>query len=110
MAIFEALDRLGGMLRVGIPDYQLPPDLLDREIAHVLRTGIEVNPAAVGARLHPGEPPGRRVQTHSGRSATSGHGRGIPGERDLDNAMNAVDWLREAETSAPASAPAEGWW
>ena len=26
-ALFDALDRLGGMLRVGIPDYRLPPGM-----------------------------------------------------------------------------------
>jgi len=97
VAIFEALDRLGGMLRVGIPDYRLPPDLLDREIAHVLRTGIEVK---TGQRL------GRDFTLESLRAdgfstvllaigAHLGMAAGIPGERDLDNAMNAVDWLRE---------------
>jgi heterodisulfide reductase subunit A2 len=30
------------MLRVGIPDYRLPPDILDREINHILKTGIQV--------------------------------------------------------------------
>ena len=29
MEVFEALDQPGGMLRVGIPDYRLPPDVLD---------------------------------------------------------------------------------
>jgi NADPH-dependent glutamate synthase beta subunit-like oxidoreductase len=30
--IFEALPKAGGMLRVGIPDHRLPPEVLDREI------------------------------------------------------------------------------
>jgi len=42
ITIFEALDKLGGMLRVGIPDYRLPPDILDNEIEYLLRHGIEV--------------------------------------------------------------------
>ena len=32
VTIFEALPYAGGMLRVGIPDYRLPPAVLDREI------------------------------------------------------------------------------
>ena len=39
--IFEVLDKLGGMLRTGIPDYRLPPDTLDKEINHILRLGVE---------------------------------------------------------------------
>ncbi len=42
VTLFEALDKLGGMLRVGIPDYRLPPEVLDQEIDHILRLGIEV--------------------------------------------------------------------
>lgn len=42
VTIFEALEVLGGMLRVGIPDYRLPPQVLDAEINHILNHGIEV--------------------------------------------------------------------
>lgn len=42
VTIFEALPLLGGMLRVGIPDYRLPPGVLDKEIENILRLGIEV--------------------------------------------------------------------
>jgi heterodisulfide reductase subunit A-like polyferredoxin len=38
--LFEALDKAGGMLRVGIPDYRLPKDVLDREIDNILRLGV----------------------------------------------------------------------
>ncbi|MDX2489523.1 NAD(P)-binding protein, partial [Desulfosarcina sp.] len=41
ITLFEALPVLGGMLRVGIPDYRLPPGILDREIDYLLRHGIE---------------------------------------------------------------------
>ncbi len=48
VTIFEALEVLGGMLRVGIPDYRLPPEILEREINHILSYGIQVR---TGARL-----------------------------------------------------------
>ena len=38
--IREAADRPGGMIRFGIPAYRMPRDVLDREIQHVLDTGI----------------------------------------------------------------------
>jgi len=38
--IFEALPKAGGMLRVGIPDYRLPKDVLDKEIDNILRLGV----------------------------------------------------------------------
>ncbi|MEJ2040187.1 MAG: FAD-dependent oxidoreductase, partial [Desulfosarcinaceae bacterium] len=42
ITLFESLDRLGGMLRVGIPDYRLPPQVLDQEIERILSMGVEV--------------------------------------------------------------------
>lgn len=38
--VYEAYDRPGGMLRVGIPDYRLPPAVLDKEIERLERLGI----------------------------------------------------------------------
>ncbi|MFO7497345.1 MAG: FAD-dependent oxidoreductase, partial [Desulfobacterales bacterium] len=40
--IFEALPVGGGMLRVGIPDYRLPPAVLEKEIAAITRLGVEI--------------------------------------------------------------------
>jgi heterodisulfide reductase subunit A2 len=42
VTLFEALGQLGGMLRVGIPDYRLPGELLDNEIRYLLQHGIDV--------------------------------------------------------------------
>ncbi|MEI7671042.1 MAG: FAD-dependent oxidoreductase, partial [Deltaproteobacteria bacterium] len=40
--VFEALPRLGGMMRVGIPSYRLPRHILDAEIEEINKAGIEV--------------------------------------------------------------------
>lgn len=42
VTIFEAAPKPGGMLRYGIADYRLPPDVLDAEIAILCRTGIDI--------------------------------------------------------------------
>jgi heterodisulfide reductase subunit A len=95
--IYEALDRLGGMLRVGIPDYRLPPEVLDREIAYLLKTGIEVR---TGQRL------GRDFTLESLKAegfgavllaigAHLGLAAGIAGEGNGEGVLNAVDWLRQ---------------
>jgi NADPH-dependent glutamate synthase beta subunit-like oxidoreductase len=42
VTIFEALPKPGGMLRVGIPAYRLPRQILDREIAAIEATGVEI--------------------------------------------------------------------
>lgn len=42
VTVFEANDKLGGMMRTGIPDYRLPKDYMDYEINLLLNDGIEV--------------------------------------------------------------------
>lgn len=42
VTVYEAMEKPGGMLRTGIPDYRLPPEILDQEIDHILSTGIEL--------------------------------------------------------------------
>lgn len=41
--IFESKDYLGGMLKWGIPDYRLPPGILQKEIDYIINPGIEVS-------------------------------------------------------------------
>ena len=41
--IYEQRQKLGGMLRYGIPSYRLPREVLDKEIDTILSTGIKVN-------------------------------------------------------------------
>lgn len=40
VTVFEALPAVGGMLRVGIPEYRLPRKILDKEIADIEALGI----------------------------------------------------------------------
>ena len=40
VSIFEALPKAGGMLRYGIPDYRLPPDVLDAEVKAITDMGV----------------------------------------------------------------------
>jgi len=42
VTIFEAHPELGGMLRVGIPQYRLPREVVDTEIKRLTRMGVEI--------------------------------------------------------------------
>jgi NADPH-dependent glutamate synthase beta subunit-like oxidoreductase/2,4-dienoyl-CoA reductase-like NADH-dependent reductase (Old Yellow Enzyme family) len=42
VTVFEALPVPGGMLRVGIPAYRLPRDVVEREIERIKRAGVEL--------------------------------------------------------------------
>ena len=97
ITLFEALPVLGGMLRVGIPDYRLPQAMLDREIDFLLRMGIEARPnTRFGTDMTLAD------LTKEGFSAVflgiGAHGSfdlGIPGEQDTPGVLDAVGFLRD---------------
>ena len=94
VTIYEEKDKLGGMLRYGIPAYRFPRHMLDAEIASILSTGIEA---------HTGITVGRDITFDKLQSdydclyiAIGAHQdkkTGIPGE-DSKNVMSAVEMLR----------------
>ena len=42
VSVFEALPEPGGMMRVGIPDYRLPKDILRAEIGEIEGVGVDI--------------------------------------------------------------------
>ena len=42
VTIFEALSKLGGMMAVGIPEFRLPRDILDKETDIITKLGVEI--------------------------------------------------------------------
>ena len=42
VTIFEALPVAGGMLYVGIPEYRLPKDVIEKEVEEIKRLGVEI--------------------------------------------------------------------
>ncbi len=42
VTVFEALPVAGGMLRVGVPEYRLPADIIEREVQDILELGVEL--------------------------------------------------------------------
>lgn len=97
VTVFESLDQPGGMLRSGIPDFRLPPAVLDSEINYILRHGIELKTGvALGADL------GFETLRNRGYSAIflgiGAHdsiNMQIPGGENADNVIDAVTLLRQ---------------
>jgi len=97
VTIFEALEVLGGMLRVGIPDYRLPPETLEREIDYILSLGIDVRTGTrFGAdiTLQDLEEEGFGAVFLS-IGAHASLNLGIAGERETPGVLDAVRFLRE---------------
>ncbi len=42
VTVFEANSYVGGMLRVGIPEYRLPRTILQKDLDHIMSLGIEI--------------------------------------------------------------------
>jgi heterodisulfide reductase subunit A2 len=97
VTLFDALPVLGGMLRVGIPDYRLPPQVLDREINAILRQGIETRMGKkLGADFTLDDL--RTQGFHAIYLAIGAHGSlklNIAGEDELEGVVDAVAFLRE---------------
>ncbi|MFH2060343.1 MAG: FAD-dependent oxidoreductase [Pseudomonadota bacterium] len=94
--IFEALPKAGGMLRVGIPDHRLPPEVLDADIEVVTNLGVELKLNTVLGKdiTVDGLMSGGYDAVFLGLGAHKGISLGIPGE-ELDGVRQGVDFLRE---------------
>jgi len=96
VTVFEALPVLGGMLRVGIPDYRLPPEVLDREIEYLLRMGVTASTdSRFGADFTLEDLAGQGFgAVFVGVGAHGSLKLGIPGETDSTGVLDAVELLR----------------
>jgi heterodisulfide reductase subunit A len=105
VTIFEALEQLGGMLRVGIPDYRLPSNILDREINHILRLGVETR---TGVRfgtdftLHDLRKEGFSA-VYLAIGAHESMNLKITGEQDTAGVIDAVSFLRKINLGETSS-------
>ncbi len=97
VTIFEALPVLGGMLRVGVPEYRLPENVLDEEIKAIVDLGVEVK---TGVRI--GEEIKLKGLSEQGYKAVfvaigahKDRKLGISGEDELEGVVSAVSFLRQ---------------
>ncbi|MDD4773594.1 MAG: FAD-dependent oxidoreductase, partial [Eubacteriales bacterium] len=53
ITIFEANDRIGGVLRYGVPEFRLPKTILDRLMETLIASGVRIRPnTAIGTNLN----------------------------------------------------------
>jgi len=101
VTIYEAMPKMGGMLRYGIPQYRLPKEVLDEEIALIERLGVKMI-----------------TNTKIGRDVSFNHIRdsydavlvtigawtssklNCPGE-DLEGVIGGIDFLRQVSMNQP---------
>jgi heterodisulfide reductase subunit A-like polyferredoxin len=97
VTIFEAAPVLGGWLRVGIPEYRLPRDVLEKEIQHILNLGVEAKTnTAVGFDVTLDDLKSEGFKAiYIGVGCQKGASLRIPGE-ESEGVIQGVDFLRDS--------------
>jgi NADH-quinone oxidoreductase subunit F len=93
VTVFEALAVVGGMMRVGIPEYRLPRWVLEKEVDGITEVGVEIR---TSARIESVEELfGQGYEAvFLGVGAHQGMKLGVAGE-DIPGVVECVDFLRE---------------
>ena len=101
VTVFEQRDKLGGMLRYGIPDYRLPQDVLDSDINYILGLGVNVVlNTSVGKDITLDELKKKYDAVYVSIGAHDDKKLRIEGE-DSDGVISAVTMLRAAGEGNP---------
>lgn len=102
VTVYEQRPKLGGMLRYGIPDYRLPQEVLERDIEHILTTGINViTDVSIGRDVTMEDIQKSYDAVYISIGAHNDKKIGIEGE-DVENVVSAVSLLRRIdEGNAP---------
>lgn len=96
VTIFEALPVAGGMMRVGIPEYRLPRDILANEIGLIERMGAEIRlNTAIGKDISLADLRQGHNAVFLAVGAHLSSKLGIPGE-DLPGVQHGADFLRKS--------------
>jgi heterodisulfide reductase subunit A-like polyferredoxin len=101
--IFEALDIPGGMLAVGIPEFRLPREVVEAEIANITRYGVEIqtnSPIGKDKTIDDLLDKDGFKAVYIATGAHKGMKLNIPGEDDYATFSQCAPWLREVNQGA----------
>lgn len=95
VTVYERRNKLGGMMRYGIPSYRFPRDVLDSEINSILSLGIKTKTEIdIGKDISFEDLHKQYDAMYISIGAHTDKKVGIPGE-DSKNVVSAVDMLRK---------------
>ncbi|RJR53400.1 MAG: FAD-binding protein, partial [Desulfobacteraceae bacterium] len=95
VCVFESLPVLGGMLSVGIPDYRLPPEILERDVSGIRALGVDFRTGtAVGKDISAEEIQNGFDAVFIAVGAHASRKLGIPGE-ECRGVIHGIDFLRK---------------
>ena len=99
VTVFEALPVAGGMMRIGIPEYRLPRQVLDREIADIEALGVEIKTnVRVGDGLQLSDLLEDYQAIFIGVGLQKSRKLNIPGE-DAEGVIHGLEFLKRTNSS-----------
>jgi dissimilatory sulfite reductase flavoprotein subunit len=97
--VFEAFPKAGGMLRYGIPEYRLPHEVLDAEIAKIVDLGAEIKyNMAIGRDIAYEDIQSQHQAIFVGIGAHKGKNLRVEGEEEASNVLTGTDFLNRANS------------
>ena len=93
VTIFEKQPRPGGLMRINIPAFRLPEEVLDEEIAYIVDMGVQVRYNTPIDSLKALLDGGEFDAVFVGTGAPKGKELEVPGRHDTDRIFIGIDWL-----------------
>ena len=94
VTVYDMMEKMGGMLRYGIPQYRLPKEVLDKEIAIIEKAGVKlVNNVKLGKDFTIESLKAENDAVIVAVGAWKSSSMRTPGE-DLDGVYGGIDFLR----------------
>ena len=101
VTLTEAMPQMGGMLRYGIPQYRLPKDVVDAEVAEIAEAGVKMeNNVKIGRDISFAEYRAKFDAVVIAIGAWSSTSARCPGE-DLEGVYGGIDFLRSVALHDP---------
>ena len=101
VTIYDAMPKMGGMLRYGIPQYRLPKEVLDMEIDTIGKMGVTLkNNIKIGKDISFSEIKSKHDAVLVAVGAWKSSSMGVAGE-ELDGVIGGIDFLRSVALGNP---------
>jgi formate dehydrogenase beta subunit len=93
VTVFEKLSQPGGLMRINIPAFRLPEQVLDEEIGYIVDMGVDVRYNTPVNSLKELLDTGGYDAVFVGSGAPKGKELEIPGRRETDQIFIGIEWL-----------------
>jgi NADPH-dependent glutamate synthase beta subunit-like oxidoreductase len=93
VTIFEKAPKAGGLMRVNIPSFRLPAEVLDEEIGYIVDMGVDVRYNTPVDSLKALLDTKEYDAVFVGSGAPKGKEMDIPGRHDTDQVFIGIEWL-----------------